>query len=148
MGRQYSVTGTQNIASPDDTTLTLVSTTAIRPMIYYICLGTYDTPADATILWTAQRVTAAGTGTSFTPVAIDSGDPASTGVAAVNHTVEPTYTASTVLWSQAVNQRTVTQVYLERNPLKLPATNSNGVGIFPTHASSTVLTQACIHYEE
>jgi hypothetical protein len=148
MGRQYAINGDQNIASPAATALTLGSTTAIRPRIYYFAFGTEDTPADATIVWYAQRCTALGTSTAVTPSPIDPGDPAATGVAGKNHTVEPTYTASIYLYRAAVNQRTFTQVYLDRAPLVLPATNSNGVGWYPNHATSTVNTSVVAHYEE
>ena len=85
--RNYLVQGTRAVASPTATLFTLTSTSAVRPCIYELILGSSATPADNALLWQLQRVTAAGTATSYTPVALDPADPAATSVAGVNHTV-------------------------------------------------------------
>ncbi len=52
---------------------------------------------------TCQRITSTGTGTATTPVPLQVGDAAFGGVVETNSTIEPTYTASTVLWDQGFN---------------------------------------------
>ena len=46
-----------------------------RLKFYDIMFGSEATPADAAILWTIQRCTAAGTGTGVTPQALDPAHP-------------------------------------------------------------------------
>ena len=80
------------------TTASLGSLTAdaTRPrpaLIYDLIFGTEATPADAAILWTVQRCTAAGTSTAVTFAYLDPGDSASEFDAGENDTIEPTHTA-------------------------------------------------------
>src|SRR5687767_15452291 len=83
-----------------------VSTTqARRGKIYDLMFGSEATPADAAILWTLRRYTAAGTSTAVTPQALDSADAAFLGQAGENHTIEPTYTAAAILLNVPLNQR-------------------------------------------
>lgn len=148
MGRKYSIRGDQTVATPLDTALTLTSTTAIRPEIYFFVLTHNAAPADNTLQWTAQRVTAAGTGTSITPQALDPGDPAASGVAASNHTVEPTYTSGAILFDAFINQRSQYTWYGDRGPMRLPALASNGIGFGALHASATPDVTSVCHYSE
>jgi hypothetical protein len=148
-GRRYSIDGEQNIASPADTCLGLTSTTAIEPMIGLISVGCEDVPADASIVWYLQRSTAAGTNTSVTPQNLGPGTVAATASAGENHTAEPTYTSNAILWRLALNQRaTHTIVFDPDGYIGLPATANNGVGLYPSHASSTVLVSATMHFQE
>src|SRR5690348_14276698 len=75
----------------------IISTTAIRPKIYDLSIGTEATPADNYSVWQAARSTqaTAGTSTPVTPQALDSGDPSSTATAANNYTAEPTSVSAT-----------------------------------------------------
>jgi len=122
----------------------------VRPSIYKMIMGVSGTPADNALTWAAQRATAAGTSTAVTPRALDSGDPASTTSAGQNHTVEPTYTSTIILFYMALNQR-ATYTWQAIDPLdglKVPATASNGIGLYPTHASFTGNSDASIYFEE
>ena len=148
-GRRYSIDGEQNIASPADSCLGLTSTTAIEPTIYMVTVGCEDVPADASIVWYAQRYTAAGTNTSVTPQNLGPSAVAATASAGENHSGEPTYTSNAILWRLALNQRaTHTVVFDPDGGLSLPATANNGVGFYPSHASSTVLVSATAHFME
>lgn len=149
MGRKYAITGSQAVASPTDTVLGLTATTAVRPVIYDILVGSSATPADNALQWLIQRYTAAGTATSVTPAPLDPDDPASTSSAGENHTAEPTYTAGTVLLSISANQRSTQRwVASPGGGLKCPATTANGIGVQPVHPSFTGSVECTIHFEE
>jgi hypothetical protein len=148
-GRRYSVDGEQAVASPDDSVLGITSTTAVRPTIYDLLIGSAATPADNALEWYLQRYTAAGTATSVTPLALDPGDPASTTTSGENHTVEPTYTSNAILFRLALNQRASHRWIADPDGgLVCPATNSNGIGAYPVHASFTGLVSMTMHFQE
>ena len=121
-----------------------------RLKFYDIMFGSEATPADAAILWTIQRCTAAGTGTGVTPQPLDPADAATEADAAENHTIEPTYTAGAILLNIAVNQRaTFRWVAAPGGELVTPATASNGLGVqTDTISSGTPVITAQIHAEE
>ena len=147
MGRRYSIVGSQTVASPTDSVLAVTATTAVRPQVYDIIFGSAATPADNALNWLVQRYTAAGAGSSVTPTALDSGDPASTSTSLHNHTTEPTYT--TTLLSISANQRSTQRwVAAPGSALIAPATASNGIGLAPVHASFTGDVEATILFEE
>jgi hypothetical protein len=137
--RNYVVQGTSNVASPSKTTATLISATTVRPCIYDLILGSSATPADNALLWQIQRFTAAGTaGSSPTPTPLDAADPASQTTAGIALSAEPTYTANLYLLRVALNARATHRWICDPDgPLRLPATASNGAGMFVTHASFT-----------
>lgn len=148
-GRRYSIDGEQNIASPTVSLLGLTSAATIRPGIYDILLGCEATPADAAIIWYLQRYTAAGTATAVTPQPLDPNDPAALASAGENHTAEPTYTSDKILFRLGLNQRASHRWVADpEGHIRLPATANNGAGLAPTHASSTVLCSATIHFWE
>jgi hypothetical protein len=147
--RRYSTYGHQAVTSPTDSVLGVTSAATIRPAIYDLILGSLATPADNAIQVLAQRYTAAGTGDSVTPVALDSGDPASLAASSVNHTVEPTYTANAILLDIPLNQRSTQRwVASPGGELKMPATAANGIGIQPVHASFTGEFTCTAHFFE
>lgn len=148
MGRRYSVYGTDtNTAST--TQIEVRSTTAIRPRIYDLVISSNATPADNSGEYAFRRTTTVGTSTSFTPVALDPGDPASTATSGVNHSAEPTYTASSDLLHFATNQRaTFRWVAAPMGELVLPAA-ANGVGCLAVAVGgSAVAMQYQIYFEE
>ena len=148
-GRRYSVDGEQNVASPADTCLGITATTAVEPGVYMISIGCEDTPADASLVWYLQRYTAAGTATSVTPQNLGPGTTAATTSAGENHTAEPTYTSNAILWRLALNQRATHTIVLDPDgAIYAPATANNGLGLYPSHASSTVLVSATMHFQE
>lgn len=149
MARRYSISGTDtNTAST--TQLGLTSTAAIRPMICDIIISSVATPADNAGEYFLQRFTAAGTSTAVTPQALDPGDPAATATAGVNHSAEPTYTASAILLRIATNQRaTFRWVAAPGFELKLPATAANGVGLLANAIGGSAVAMAyTILFEE
>ncbi len=149
LGRRYFVYGTAAVASPTKSLVGITSTTAIRPAVYDMYLGSSATPADNALLWKMQRSTAAGTATAFTPIAIDPGDPAATATSGYAHSAEPTYTASSFLFWLALNQRATHRAILDPNgPLVAPASANNGLGLFVVHASFTGNVDATLYYFE
>ena len=127
--RRYGFSGTITSAATK-TIWSVVGTSAVRPAIYDVILSSNATPADNSSEWQLLRCTAAGTATAVTPTAVDSGDPAATGVCGKNHTVEPTYSPAVSLLDFAYNQRaTFRWVAAPGSEISCPATAANGVGL-------------------
>jgi hypothetical protein len=127
--RRYGFSG--SITSAATKSIWVVAgTAAVRFAVYDVLLSSNATPADNSSEWQALRFTAAGTSTSVTPTALDSGDPAATAVCGKNHTVEPTYSPAVPLLDFAVNQRaTFRWVAAPGSELASPATAANGIGL-------------------
>jgi hypothetical protein len=150
MGICYSIFGDQ-AATADDTILTIISATTVRPELYYLVFGSAATPADQAYNMQINRFTADGTGSAITPVALDP----DTGVTAKatskdDYTVEPTYTAGSVMLSFSVNLQATYQWYAPpRGRIISPATAANGVGLlFKVVSAGTALCQTTMHFEE
>ena len=149
MSSRYAATGAQNIASPSDTVCTLTAETTTRGFVYYFCLSSAGTPADNAIEWIVQRCTAVGTATAVAAALLDLAEAAELCDFDENHTVEPTLTAATEVFDNAVNQRMSFQ--FNANPdgeLVLPATAAAGFAWIPVHASATVSVEATVHWYE
>jgi hypothetical protein len=121
-----------------------------RLKFYDITFGSEATPADAAILWVAQRCTALGTVTAVTPKPLDPADAATESDAGENATAEPTYTSGEVMLSIALNQRASFRwVAAPGGEIVTPATASNGLGLkTPTISTGTPVITATIHAEE
>jgi len=125
-------------------------TQARRLRLLYAAGGAEATPADAAVLLTAQRYTAAGTSTAVTPSPLDLADPAMLGVAGENHTVEPTYTAGLVMLSIPFHQRAGFVYYAPPGAeIVVPATNAAGIGFqTDTISSGTPASSMIVHIQE
>jgi hypothetical protein len=91
--------------------------------------GTYS-GTDTPVRFGVQRYgTAAGTSTAGTPNLDNPEDTVASGATVgLNHTVEPTVTANTFLWSMGLNMRLGIRVqYQDRRELTIPAVNLNGL---------------------
>lgn len=150
MGRRYSVVGNATTgASPGKTLWSLMSATTIRPRIYDIIIGSDATPADVALTFRVNRATAEGTNTTWTPIAIDNGDPASLADAGINHSAEPTYTANAYLLDVAMNQRSTQRwVAAPGSEFVIAASASAGAGLFVIHASATPTVRSTMLFEE
>lgn len=103
-----------------------------RVKILDLEFGCDGTPGDTAMRFALQRFTVAGTFTAVTPVAVDPADAASVAAAGQNHTVEPTYTASTILKQVVLNQRSSYRWFAAPyEELVTPATAANGIGWLP-----------------
>ena len=131
-------------------TWTADATRPRRLKFYQFIFGSEATPADAALLWTVQRCTAAGTSTAVTPQPLDLADAATESDAGENHTIEPTYTAGAILLNIAVNQRATFQwVAAPGGELVTPATAANGLGIqTDTISTGTPVVTAQVHAQE
>lgn len=148
MARRYSVSGSQNAAAAT-TILGITSAATIRPAVYDFVMGSAAAPADQANNVQLKRYTAAGTATSVTPQALDSGDPAALAGAGENHTVEPTYTAGATMLSLSFNQQaTVRWIVPPDDAIILPATAANGLGAQFVIATATALHEASMFYVE
>ena len=133
----------QNMAAtPGKTGVLLTAATGAatlrRAKIYEFDVGIDSAPnaTDCSVTWSARRATAVGTGTTVTPAYLDPGDSVGTATSAmtgtVNHTVEPSYTASTMLWALGANQRASYRWVVDPGStgvLIIPAVNLSGIGI-------------------
>ncbi len=129
MGRRYSIVGDQTAAS-NASIISVTSASTIRPELYEFLLGCGATPGDLASILHIERFTVAGTSTGFTPIALDPADPAALAAGGSNHTVEPTYTASAILYKLSLNQRaTYRWVAAPGSGFKAPATAANGLGL-------------------
>lgn len=130
--------------------LTADATRPRRLRVYDAMFGSEATPADAAILWTFRRCSAAGTSTGVTPQNLDPADATTEYDAGENHTIEPTFTAGAILLNVPLNQRaTFRWVAREGCELVMPATASNGFGIeTDTVSTGTPVITAQIHAEE
>jgi hypothetical protein len=125
----YIARGTQTAAAK--TALTIISTATMRPRIKKLVgMNIGSVTLDAQIEVQVSRFTAAGTTTAVTVNGTDSADPAAVMTFGSNATVEPTYTANTLLASLIYNPRgqSLWQAYDKDAELLLPATAANGAG--------------------
>ena len=133
------------------TTLGLVEaqTTGLRRFaIYDIIMGSEASPTDSVNQWVVQRITADGTVTGVTPAPLDAADAAASAQGGENCTVEPTYTANTVMLSIPLNTRaTFRWVAAPGSELVAPATNEAGFGFKTPTASSTACTVTAFFQE-
>lgn len=152
MARRYAIEGTQALASPADTVLGLTGGTTIKPGIYHLICGLDPSEAaqDTQLALTVQRYTAAGTSTSVTPSALDTGSPAASSTAGENHTAEPTYTAGAELLVYPFNSRDKAVWYAMSDDAAMYATAaaSNGLGVFLTHSTATAVHACTVHFLE
>lgn len=139
----YATVGT------DKTATTVLAGTTVRPHIYEIQIGSAATPGDQATKWAAQRLTADGTGTSFTPVPLVSADPAAIATSKVNYSAEPTYTANAIVWQQSIHQRTAYRWFAyEGRELVVPASANAGIGVKSLSSTATPVTDVCVFWRE
>ena len=97
---------------------------------------------------TSNLASALGTSTAVTPIPLDPADAATESDAGENHTIEPTYTAGSILLAVGLNQRaTFRWVASPGGELVYPATASNGLGV-QTPTMSAVAITSTVHYVE
>jgi hypothetical protein len=121
---------------------------ARRGKLIDLVIACDDAAGDASFVNQVQRVTTVGTATPIIPAPVDPADAAALTVANNLHTVDPTYTAATVLLSIAMNQRTTMHwIAPPGGELIWPATNLNGLGVRQRAASALTHTASC-EFEE
>ncbi len=151
MARTYSVTGDQAVSSPADTALTLQSTTAIRPNVYFIVVSPIADAIDFMVRWIIERFDT-DDGTGDTPVisTLNIGDPASVMVVQDNHGTEPSSYSGDIPLELAMNTRAPQQWHAHdrSDRIVLPAVATEGLG-FQALSSGTTSAVICnAHFEE
>lgn len=147
----YSVAVADVTAGADPQTLINLFSTggASRGYIYDILVSSGATPADQASNFEMQRTTAVQTGTGVAAVPLDPDTAASTFDSDVDHTVEPTETASSLLLAFSVNQRaTFRWVAAPGGELVLPATTANGSNIARRSSTAAYVADCTIHFRE
>jgi hypothetical protein len=111
------------------------ATTLRRGWIMEWEIGANDVPnaTDCQINWDISTQTAAGTGSSLTPLVNDigGGDAAALLTYLANYTIEPTVTASSSLWYMGLNQRASYRIQMrdDVSAIIIPAVNAKGVAM-------------------
>jgi hypothetical protein len=151
MARSYSVF-MDNIAAQNSATVPqaqIVATTAVRPKIYDLMLGSPSTPADQAASWVIKRSTTASTGgTAVTPSPIDPGDPASTSTAMAAPSMSaPTLGVVLLQWAQNL-RATFRWVAAPGKELVAPATASNGMTMLNPVLTGAFNVSITIEFEE
>ena len=129
----YAIAQETNQQNMGATAKTLISVfagaTARRGKVYEFMVGTNGSPpADNELEIDTARMTADGTGTSFTPNPLDPADAACAATSKIGYTAEPTVTASSFLVYFGMNQRaTVRWLAAPGSELVYPATANNGI---------------------
>jgi hypothetical protein len=123
------------------TEATALTATPRRVKIFDVTFGTLGTPADQTYEFDISRATTIGTGTAAVPVPLDPADAAALTVGTVNHTVEPTVTATSSVFYLGINQRASYRwVAAPGSELVSPATALNGFVMRARSASGGTAT--------
>jgi hypothetical protein len=149
MSRAYSVSGPNASGATNKTLITIVASATVRPRIYDLVIGSNATPADQSAQYGVSRFTAAGTGTSFTPLPLNSSDVAAVATSAIAHSVEPTYTANQTLLTIDLNQRaTFRWVASPGMEFVAPATAANGLGLRLISATTTLIADGSVFFFE
>lgn len=155
MARRFAEPGSiAAVSSSFKTPLLLTGSTTCRAKIFHFVLSTTGAAADGVLEWILKRTTAIGTTSAITPRNIDATDPSTSGATAgSNATTEPTYTASSELFDQGINQRaTYTwNAWTEGAQLVAATVANNGIGIACLSSVAPAYTgvaNAHIHHEE
>jgi hypothetical protein len=122
----------------------------VRARIYDIIVGSDATPADVATKLRVIRGTVSGTPTTtFTPTALDPGDPASLMSFKIGTFSGQTKTANSQLLEVALNQRaTFRWVAVPDSEIVIPATTDNWVGVESISSTGTPNTNCTALWQE
>lgn len=133
-----------NFSAQVDTT---VAASATRPLLglaagasaeigelYYLTFGSVATPAEQVFQLKVQRMTTAGTSSTYTPHDLSGAGATASTVCRHTYTADPTLTANTIMLNVPVHQRALYQFYATPNQtpgrgLKWPATQYYGLAV-------------------
>ncbi len=141
--RGVATVGTEKVA------VSAIANTTTRLRIYDLIIGSTATPADQATNWAVQRSSADGTGTAFTPIAIDPADPAALGTSKSNYSSPPTLTANSYLFQASINQRaTFRWVAAPDGEFVVPQTSGAGLNVLSVAATGSAVHEAGIWWQE
>jgi hypothetical protein len=154
MGKRYANSLTAQTNTGNSTLQQTIGSTNTRFQVYDLIISAAGVaPADNAAEYQLRRLTAAGTCSAFTPIALDNADPATlltltTAGCGFRNTGEPTYTANTNMLDIGVNMRaTFRWVARERSEIVAPA-STNGLGLFVVAVNSAFSTNVTQLHEE
>ncbi len=146
-GYQTAKTNTTSTTVPQ---WSLVGAATFRIQLYDILVGADATPADNYAEFSLKRNTSNGTaGSTFTPIALDPGDPASLATFITNQNGTPTLTASSEMLGITLNQRaTFRWVAVPDGEIIVPATAANGLSLMAVGSNATGTYNWTCHWKE
>ena len=149
----YHIAGSQAVAAPDVTTLTVERGAAKRFAVFEINSGfTLATPSDHLLSVRLHRfVTADGAGTARVPNPLDPANGPSVATGLVNHTTEPTtYSTDEEVWGPIGQHMRATYRWVASPGKEIIVANvaAEGVGLVATHASVTPLHKGSLDFSE
>lgn len=145
---RFSTQGSMALIA-DDTVLSVISGTTVRPRIGHVVMSSSSTPNDYSAHFHFQRFSADGTGTSVTPQKLDFDSAVALATSKHTYTAEPTYTAGEVLLNVAHNQRATWQwVARPGAELVIPALAGDGIGAVCKAVSTQFTEEMTIDFEE
>lgn len=152
-GRGYAVVASAvtNAASTTLPQMGITGATTVRPAIYEFALGSSGSPANQAASFLFQRATTIGASTaSFTPVALDPANPASTATSiAILYTTGPTLTANAYLYRFGLNQQaTFRWIAATGSEMVIPATAANGIMCLTPAVSTAWAIEATVLFTE
>lgn len=145
--KHYNCQGTCT-AGATKSAIHLLPTTAVRPLVYEVIIGSAATPAAQAALWSFSRTTAAGTGSPGTIVKFDPAEPDSVCTVAINHSVEPTYSGGSVLAIPLNQQGSFNWKANVDAEIVLPASASAGGGLQAFTSTGTAVHQVSLMWKE
>jgi len=129
--------------------LTAATATLTSAEVNELAVGTDGTPGDTVVIYDLSRQTAAGTSTAVTPTAVNGAKRAAGTVGSANFTAEGTITATSSVWTMAINQRASFRwVAVPGCELIIPATNLAGFALRAKAASYTGTAVADMGFTE
>ncbi len=152
MGDAYTAIGQQTVIATPDSMLGVTqpsSTSGVRGRVFEWTMGTTGTASDDTLLYTIQRTTAIGTGSTPTIEPLDTSAPTNNLTARDNYTVEPT--TGDALMDFPLNVRaTFRWVAYPGRELMIPNTNSAGIVNTPAQATGSYVgdCSSTVYWEE
>jgi len=102
-GRMYSVAIASQAQTAAKTLIEIASPADSVTLVERLWIKQTSFDTSENLGTTTQRITTTGTGTAATPVPLQLGDAAFGGTVKTNLTIEPTYTASTVILDDGFN---------------------------------------------
>ena len=150
---KYTMNGTTAIDATPDSIIAVADTgTARRGKLYEFTWGALAsaTATDNIIGMHIGRITTDGTaGSAVTPIPLDPADAAAVATAGENYSAEPTYPADEEVFLVGRHMRaTYRWVAAPGSEFIWPATDNNGFGFKPIHASITSDEQVTALFEE
>ena len=143
-------TGVTNTTSTTAPLCSVTGAATFRARIYDILSGADATPADNYAEFSLRRTSSNGTtSATFTPTALDPGDPAALATFTTTWSIQPTITASSDILSWTQNSRAAFRwVAVPDGELVIPATAGAGIAHMAVGSNTATTFQFTYHWQE